>query len=249
MIMLILIGIVPARYLLDPNASPAELRRVVAAAEEIKDLVDKQPPPKDILGFAPDQMNQDLATIRGVLVDRESSEEITRKQRSKVRSALLRIGEGLKAWGDHRDGGLSKAQIRWMRSRRDQILKPVEYAPTWVLMAVATALGLGTTVGWKRIVETVGEKIGKTHLSYAQGACAEVVAMATIGLADGAGLPVSTTHVLSSGVAGTMAAGGSGVQIKTIRNILLAWVLTLPVSMALSGTLYLIFQAVARMTL
>ena len=107
---------------------------------------------------------------------------------------------------------------------------------------VALALGLGTMIGWKRIVVTVGEKIGKTHLTYGQGAAAELVAMATIAAADNFGLPVSTTHVLSSGVAGTMAANGSGMQMETIRNIVLAWVLTLPCAILLSGTLYLIFS-------
>ena len=104
------------------------------------------------------------------------------------------------------------------------------------------ALGLGTMVGWKRIVVTVGEKIGKTHLTYGQGAAAEIVAMATIGAADGLGLPVSTTHVLSSGIAGTMLANGSGMQWSTLRNIALGWVLTLPAAILLSGTLYFLFR-------
>jgi PiT family inorganic phosphate transporter len=107
---------------------------------------------------------------------------------------------------------------------------------------VAIALGLGTMVGWKRIVVTVGEKIGKTHLSYGQGASAEITAMLTIGAADIYGLPVSTTHVLSSGVAGTMAANGSGVQMNTIRNLLMAWVLTLPSAIMLSAFLYWAFS-------
>jgi inorganic phosphate transporter, PiT family len=101
-----------------------------------------------------------------------------------------------------------------------------KFIPSWVKVAVALALGLGTMVGWKRIVITVGEKIGKTHLTYAQGAAAEITAMVTIGLADGYGLPVSTTHVLSSGIAGTMAANQSGLQTSTLRNIALAWVFT-----------------------
>jgi PiT family inorganic phosphate transporter len=96
-------------------------------------------------------------------------------------------------------------------------------------------------IGWKRIVVTVGEKIGKTHLTYAQGASAELVAAATIFAADNFGLPVSTTHVLSSGVAGAMAANGSGLQMSTIRNMAMAWVLTLPVAILLSGGLYFIF--------
>jgi inorganic phosphate transporter, PiT family len=117
-----------------------------------------------------------------------------------------------------------------------------KFIPLWVKIAVAVALGLGTMIGWKRIVVTVGEKIGKSHLTYAQGAAAELVAMGTIFAADNYGLPVSTTHVLSSGVAGTMAANGSGIQTATIRNLVLAWVLTLPVAMILSGLLYFLFS-------
>ncbi|OZI33987.1 anion permease [Bordetella genomosp. 10] len=119
-----------------------------------------------------------------------------------------------------------------------------KFIPLWVKVAVAIALGLGTMVGWKRIVVTVGEKIGKTHLTYAQGASAELVAMATIGAADMYGLPVSTTHVLSSGVAGTMAANRSGLQWSTLRNLALAWVLTLPAAMLLSGGLYWVMRHV-----
>lgn len=117
-----------------------------------------------------------------------------------------------------------------------------KFIPMWVKVIVAIALGLGTLVGWKRIVVTVGEKIGKTHLTYAQGASAETVAMITIGLADGYGLPVSTTHVLSSGIAGTMAANNSGLQMNTIRNIIMAWVFTLPAATLLSGSLYWLFS-------
>jgi PiT family inorganic phosphate transporter len=112
------------------------------------------------------------------------------------------------------------------------------YIPIWVKVAVALALGLGTMIGWKRIVVTVGEKIGKAHLTYAQGASAELVAFATIQAADILGLPVSTTHVLSSGIAGTMVANGSGLQKETVRNIILAWVLTLPVCVILGAMLF-----------
>lgn len=118
------------------------------------------------------------------------------------------------------------------------------FIPWWVKVTVAIALGMGTMVGWKRIVVTVGEKIGKTHLTYGQGASAELVAAATIGAADLYGLPVSTTHVLSSGIAGTMAANGSGLQWSTVRSIALAWVLTLPAAMVLSGSLFWLFRSV-----
>src|SRR5262249_11561551 len=117
-----------------------------------------------------------------------------------------------------------------------------KFIPLWVKIAVAIALGLGTMIGWRRIVVTVGEKIGKTHMSYAQGGAAELVAMSTIAAADMYGLPVSTTHVLSSGVAGTMAANRSGLQLSTVRNLLMAWVLTLPAAILLSGVLYYVFR-------
>jgi inorganic phosphate transporter, PiT family len=136
---------------------------------------------------------------------------------------------------------LSAADIAMLTSYKKSLDGATKYIPIWVKVAVAIALGLGTMVGWKRIVITVGEKIGKTHLTYGQGAAAELVAAGTIAAADMYGLPVSTTHVLSSGVAGTMAANGSGLQLTTIRNIALAWVLTLPMAMMLSGGLYILF--------
>jgi PiT family inorganic phosphate transporter len=140
--------------------------------------------------------------------------------------------------------GFDGAEMATLKSLRSSLDSGTRFIPTWVKVSVALALGLGTMVGWKRIVVTVGEKIGKTHLTYAQGASAEMVAMATIGLADVYGLPVSTTHVLSSGVAGSMAANGSGLQVSTIKNMALAWVLTLPAAMMIAGSLYVILRQV-----
>ena len=135
-------------------------------------------------------------------------------------------------------GDETKANLKALKKQMDDATK---FIPLWVKVAVAIALGLGTMIGWKRIVVTVGERIGKTHLTYGQGASAELVAMLTIGAADLYGLPVSTTHVLSSGVAGTMAANHSGLQMSTVRNLAMAWVLTMPVAILLSGSLYWIF--------
>jgi PiT family inorganic phosphate transporter len=136
--------------------------------------------------------------------------------------------------------GADSATLSAFKSALDAGTK---FIPLWVKVSVAIALGLGTMVGWKRIVVTVGEKIGKTHLTYGQGAAAELVAAATIMAADMYGLPVSTTHVLSSGVAGTMAANGSGLQWSTVRSIALAWVLTLPAAIVLSAILYYVFRS------
>jgi inorganic phosphate transporter, PiT family len=140
-----------------------------------------------------------------------------------------------------KDNELSKEEVASLNAYKRSLDDATKFIPTWVKIAVAIALGLGTMIGWKRIVITVGEKIGKSHLTYGQGASAELVAAGTIAAADMYGLPVSTTQVLSSGVAGTMAANGSGLQLSTIRNIALAWVLTLPMAMVLSGGLYILF--------
>ncbi|HEY4136676.1 MAG TPA: inorganic phosphate transporter [Alphaproteobacteria bacterium] len=137
---------------------------------------------------------------------------------------------------------LEAAETATLKAYNDGLQNGTRFIPTWVKICVAIALGLGTMVGWKRIVVTVGERIGKTHLTYAQGASAEMVAAATIMAAEAYGLPVSTTHILSSGVAGTMAANGSGLQWSTVRSIAMAWLLTLPAAMAIAGILYFILR-------
>jgi len=139
---------------------------------------------------------------------------------------------------------LSKAATKEEKGIR----KATDFAPFWVILLISISLGLGTMIGWKRIVVTVGEKIGKSHLTYAQGASAELVAAITIGLASGFKLPVSTTHTLSSGIAGSMVAskGIKNLQPGTIKNIAIAWLLTLPVSMILSAALFLVFRMFAN---
>ena len=139
-------------------------------------------------------------------------------------------------------GAIAGGELSALKAYGADLNQGTRYIPVWVKVSVAVALGLGTMVGYKRIVITVGEKIGKDHLTYAQGASAELVAAGTIGLAEAYGLPVSTTHILSSGVAGTMVANGSGLQRSTIVNICLAWVLTLPAAILIAGTLFWAFR-------
>jgi PiT family inorganic phosphate transporter len=176
-----------------------------------------------------------------------SLSEVKRSERANLRSDIYLAAETLAKMRQQ-----DKFPVASQRALALQVESNLEaltrYIPPWVKFAIALALGLGTMIGWQRIVVTVGEKIGKTHLSYAQGAAAELVAAITIGGADLIGLPVSTTHVLSSGVAGTMAANRSGLQTRTLRNLLLAWVLTLPVCVFLGAMLFaLAFNLVARM--
>lgn len=159
-----------------------------------------------------------------------------------TRNDIYLASEAIRFLEKDKNSELSDAEKKALKTYKTEIDKATKFIPTWVKIAVAVALGLGTMIGWKRIVVTVGEKIGKEHLTYGQGASAELVAMSTIAAADMYGLPVSTTHVLSSGVAGTMAANGSGVQMDTIKSLLLAWVLTLPCAIILSGSLYFILH-------
>ena len=153
--------------------------------------------------------------------------KIAAGQVGNTRNDVYLASEAIRLLQKDKANDLSKAEIATLGAYKKSLDNATKFIPFWVKVSVALALGLGTMIGWKRIVVTVGEKIGKQHLTYGQGAAAEIVAMGTIAAADSFGLPVSTTHVLSSGVAGTMAANGSGVQMSTIRSLALAWVLTL----------------------
>ncbi len=239
LIMLILIASMPGRYLLDSGAGPDQVQSAARSAQALEDYLSSKS-----RSTAAAEALIDVSSLRATLEGPRPPREFPLDDRRKFRGELLRASGAVSAALKHDHATLPVEEIYQLELHRRRLVSLTEYAPRWIFFAVATALGVGTTVGWKRIVKTVGEKIGKTHLSYAQGACAEVVAMCTIGLADVSGLPVSTTHVLSSGVAGTMAANHSGLQVKTVRNIALAWILTLPASMLLASALYLIFRLI-----
>jgi PiT family inorganic phosphate transporter len=175
--------------------------------------------------------------ISEILSGKTDLKQLSPDQRRTLRSDLYLTSEGLGKLIKQKKltDATEQKSVADLKKHMDKLTK---FIPTWVKFAVAIALGLGTMIGWKRIVVTVGEKIGKKHLTYAQGASAELVAMATILAADNYGLPVSTTHVLSSGIAGTMFANRSGLQMDTLRNLLLAWVLTLPVCVFLGAGIF-----------
>jgi phosphate/sulfate permease len=215
LLLLVLIGFLPFHYALDTN-SPTEARAVYAAIPAARAAI---PPEKWTSG-----LEADLAMLDAALAGKDSFEQLDKNQRWEVRQAIYRVSKALPKQAEPRAAFASA----------------VEFVPFWAKLGTALALGLGTMVGYKRIVVTVAEKIGKTHLTYGQGAVAEVVAAATILAADVAHAPVSTTQVLSSGVAGTMAANGSGVQGGTCKKILLAWCLTLPCTVLLAGGLFAI---------
>lgn len=225
LILLVLIGFLPAQYALDlahPDLA-AEVRESAAAAR--KELTQR--------GVAVNEsLTKDFDRIATQLEGIETLAELPTEERWEVRKALLRVSKALKA------DDLTPEVRKAVEPHREKMTHAIEFVPLWAVVGVALALGVGTTVGYKRIVVTVAERIGTTHLTYGQGAAAESVAAATILVASFTSLPVSTTQVVSSGIAGTMLANGSGVQVPTVRKILLAWVFTLPSTMALSATLY-----------
>jgi PiT family inorganic phosphate transporter len=238
LVMLILIGIVPTQFALNPTHDPREVARVLAADETLLKVIERHIDHSEQL-----EIRKGLEEVRSMLEGKSRLSEVPPSQRWKLRARLILLDKALERLEKSPPRTLTTDEAKAIKNARAVLSGAVYYAPTWVLVAVATSLGCGTMVGWKRIVTTVGEKIGKSHLSYAQGAAAEIVAATTIGLADYGGLPVSTTHVLSSGVAGTMVASGSGLQFQTVRAIALAWVLTLPVSMGLAAVLFYVFRA------
>jgi PiT family inorganic phosphate transporter len=259
LIMLILIGTVPTAYALNRAMPASQIEKFVANSQAASAVIGAKAAGYNVLGdprpavtayVAQRQINEGTFPSLAALVN-DIARQVTQygsiakmpsDQVGNTRNDMYLVSEAIRFLVKDKESDLNAQDIAALNAYKGSLDNATKFIPGWVKIVVAIALGLGTMVGWKRIVVTVGEKIGKTHLTYAQGACAEITAAATIAAADGYGLPVSTTHVLSSGIAGTMAANGSGLQWSTIRNIALAWVLTLPAAMALSGTLYFIFS-------
>lgn len=257
LIMLILVGTLPMAYALNRTMPADQAVQFAAVAEVTQQALLKGSPlpapadPRPTLSAyvsskeATPQLVPALAAMTGSIGAQVkgygSLAKVPAEAVGNVRNDMYLTSETIRLMDKNKVGNFDPDTSAKLQLFKQQIDNSTRFIPLWVKIAVAIALGLGTMVGWKRIVVTVGEKIGKTHLTYAQGASAETVAMLTIGAADMFGLPVSTTHVLSSGVAGTMVANGSGLQMRTIRNLVMAWVLTLPAAILLSGSLYWLF--------
>ena len=251
LIMLVLIGIVPAKFVLDLNSTTYQIERTRDAAMHLSEFYTRND----------DSLNEYLAlgkngttelpkkfrcdakltepTIAALLKSLDGVTDynsMAQQDRTQVRRYLLCLDDTAKKVSKLKE--LPKREVADLDKLRKDLTATTEYAPFWVILAVALALGLGTMIGWKRVVLTVGEKIGKQGMTYAQGMSAQITAAIAIGMANIYSLPVSTTHVLSSGVAGTMVANKSGLQLGTVRTILMAWVLTLPATIALSAGLF-----------
>ncbi|HVT93713.1 MAG TPA: inorganic phosphate transporter [Bryobacteraceae bacterium] len=262
LIMLILIGTVPTAYALNHAVTPRGTLDFVAVSKQAAETVNRYVDPNAVLGdaradvteyirtreFTPNTMvamRELIGDIGNEMTMFRALKDVPADKTPNFRNDMYLVSEALRLIQKSGKPQFAPADLAVLGNYKRHIDNSTKFIPTWVKVAVAMALGLGTMIGWKRIVITVGEKIGKDHLTYAQGAAAEITAMITIGAADGFGLPVSTTHVLSSGVAGTMTANRSGLQWSTVRNLLMAWVLTLPVSIVLAGMLYWAFRSIS----
>ncbi|MBL7902257.1 MAG: inorganic phosphate transporter [Bacteroidia bacterium] len=244
LLMMILIAVLPGQFSLDTSIN---LQGSSANVRQIENLMVKAD--TTVLSAKEKKMHTDILNFskdfETKVAGKFSASEIPLTERFHLRKDLIKItkhSEKIIAGGNL---SLSLNEIKKLKSEIKATKKLFEYAPNWVVIMISVCLGLGTMVGWKRIVKTVGEKIGKQHMSYAQGASAEIVASLGIGLASWKGVPVSTTHMLSSGIAGSMVAkkGLKNLQKGTIKTIALTWLLTLPVTIILSGSLFLLFRA------
>jgi PiT family inorganic phosphate transporter len=271
LIMLILIGTVPTAYALNHAVTANDIQAFIASSEQAGHILDRHVDKTAVLGgnartevtnyIRTRQLHPDTMLALRALVDDVNREVVLYKafksvpaqDQTNVRNDMYVASEAIRLIqkndlalvNEKKQPTFDKQESAALANYKSTVDKATKFIPDWVKVAVALALGLGTMVGWKRIVVTVGERIGKEHLTYAQGATAELVAMVTIFAANTWGLPVSTTHVLSSGVAGTMTANGNGLRLSTVRNIAAGWVFTLPAAAVLSGTLYWLFRAIS----
>src|ERR1700678_659218 len=255
LIMLILIGTVPTTYALNRAVTPGQTQDFLAVSQQTVQVVSKYVQPSAVVADPRDDLTAYIRTkdfnantmlaLRSMISDIGNETGLYKELKNvppdmtrNFRNDMYIVSEAIRLIEKSGKTQFSAEDLKVLANYKTHVDLATKFIPLWVKVAVAMALGLGTMIGWKRIVVTVGEKIGKDHLTYGQGAAAEITAMVTIGAADWFGLPVSTTHVLSSGIAGTMAANHSGLQWSTVRNLAMAWVLTLPVSMTLAGLLF-----------
>ncbi len=245
LVMLILVAIAPSYFALNPNVNLPKVKQEITMVDSILN--------KTIATHLSKEDSLEVAKV--ITISNKVNKIICSKQldslnvaeKFEVRQGTIKLGKEIEKLRKSKTIALSEADKSSLKASVTDVKTITEYSPSWVIIMISISLGLGTMIGWKRIVKTIGEKIGKQHLNYAQGASSELVAAATIGMATAFGLPVSTTQVLSSGIAGSMVAtkGVKNLQGGTIRNIAIAWLLTLPVTIILSGLLFLLFRAMA----
>jgi low-affinity inorganic phosphate transporter len=245
LIMMILISVLPAQFSVDSSINLQTINGNIGKIEKLMLKADTT-----VLSAKEKKLHSELLIhakhFKAETGEKFSSSDVPVTNRFSLRKDVIKITKGADKMISGGNLALSLNEISELKKEIKATKKLVEFAPSWVIILISLCLGLGTMVGWKRIVKTVGEKIGKQHMSYAQGASAEIVASIGIGLASWKGLPVSTTHMLSSGIAGAMVAkkGLKNLQKGTVKTIVLTWVFTLPVTIILSASLFLLFRAI-----
>jgi phosphate/sulfate permease len=248
LLMIILIAIVPARFALDHNKDPRALQSHATALHTLVLQLDTSEF-DSIEAALYNSITANLASIDKKINNSGSFAEMSAKNKLEIRKNILFLSKQSNQLIN--DLSLKKIPkfLKWKKKyyrHLESIKRYTEYSPWWVIFIISISLGLGTMIGWKRIVVTLGEKIGKSKLTYAQGAAANLIAAGTISASSYLGLPVSTTHVLSSGIAGTMVSGKGmkNLQTKTLASIGIAWLITIPVTMLFSGVLFLLFRLI-----
>ena len=253
LVMLVLIGVAPAGFVVNMNASGYEITRTRDAVNNVETFFQQRPELLQKVADNAEKLTPEamaavefhchpantinaLDRTKAMLTNIESYDKLSVEQRGQLRRIMLCISDTTDKVAKMPE--VNADDQRLLKKLKTDMLSTIEYAPIWIIMAVALALGIGTMIGWRRVATTIGEKIGKKGMTYAQGMSAQMTSAVSIGLASYTGMPVSTTHVLSSSVAGTMLVDGGGLQRKTVTNILMAWVFTLPASIILSGVLY-----------
>jgi phosphate/sulfate permease len=245
LVMLILIAIVPGYFAINGENDIVDYKKDIAEVQVIMSKVDMtQMNKSDSFEFA--KVGALVRDLSNSIAYAKEFEYLSEREKYTIRKNIILINKASKKMLESPDLNLSDNDKKKLKNKIGELKSVTDYAPKWVILMIAVALGLGTMVGWKRIVKTIGEKIGKQHLTYAQGASSELVAAGTISLSTYFGLPVSTTQVLSSGIAGSMVAskGVKNLQPATIKSIAIAWILTLPVTILLSGGLFLLFRLI-----
>lgn len=253
--MLVLIAIVPTSFVMNLNSTQYQIERTIDTAQRLEVFAEQHkgailqafppsisPSKEDGSACQTAYVKEDVAALNTLLTGLTSFKETSHQNRQTMRNHLMCLENATAHFLTLES--ITPSEKHYLRELRKDLTKTTEYAPMWVIFSVATALGIGTMVGWKRVVKTVGEGIGKKDMTYSQGVCAQVTTSVSIALANTFGLPVSTTQVLSSGVAGTMVANNSGLRWATIRNIALAWICTFPAAMLLAGGLFFLFEGV-----
>jgi phosphate/sulfate permease len=246
LMMLVLIVFIPKNFVINPDVNLNQVATSVTATNYFINQADtlRLTDKKDIEYF--NKINTSSSQITAITEGKKNVNELTNQQKVELRKNIILLSKNFEKLSNGGSLSLAEKDIETIRQNISILKTATDFAPNWVKIVISIALGLGTMIGWKRIVETVGSKIGKQSMSYAQGVAAQIVGSSTIALSTGLHLPVSTTHVLSSAIAGTMVAkkGLKNLQKKTIKNILLAWLLTLPVTVIISGSLFLLFRAI-----